>query len=214
MAGRSGCGECRQPGCDLDRVGCHWLGKDLRRSGRVRPTLDCERSVLVFEELGRASCPAPLLGAFAANLALAAHPRTQPKLSWRMFIAAMRRSPSRSAASTAMRPLVVSWFATKACTGRCRSSRGATATHHLIFIDAPGGVAVVTADAPGVTVRATPGLAVPPLCELAFANTPALCLGLPSKSLADIALGARLACAAALSAQPGGGSTWRSSMPR
>ena len=30
--------------------------------------------VLVFEELGRASCPAPLLGAVAANLALAAQP--------------------------------------------------------------------------------------------------------------------------------------------
>jgi 3-oxo-4-pregnene-20-carboxyl-CoA dehydrogenase beta subunit len=152
--------------------------------------------VLVSEELGRASCPAPLLGAFAANLALAAHTSNAAKA----FLADVHRGDATVA-------LALGGFDGDAAAGgvvvRDGSLHGTlsfvegaqTATHHLIFIDTPGGVAVVTADAPGATVRATPGLAVPPLCELAFANTPALCLGLPSESLADIALAARLACA-------------------
>ena len=72
---------------------------------------------------------------------------------------------------------------------------GQAATHLLIFTDTPAGVAVVASDARGVTMRAMPGLAVPPFCELTFANAPALWLETSSESLADIALVARLACA-------------------
>jgi alkylation response protein AidB-like acyl-CoA dehydrogenase len=69
------------------------------------------------------------------------------------------------------------------------------ATHLLVFTEAPAGVAVVAADATGVTMRATPGLAVPPFCELAFEDVPALQLDVASQALEDIALTARLACA-------------------
>src|SRR6516165_3357651 len=48
----------------MARQGLSALGSDTAEAG-LREIL------LVFEELGRASCPAPLLGAVAANLALA-----------------------------------------------------------------------------------------------------------------------------------------------
>src|SRR5207342_424077 len=46
-----------------------------------------------------------------------------------------------------------------------------------------------------LTMQVTPGLAVPPFCELGFENTPAVQLEIPRKTLADIALVARLGCA-------------------
>jgi 3-oxo-4-pregnene-20-carboxyl-CoA dehydrogenase beta subunit len=71
-----------------------------------------------------------------------------------------------------------------------------SATHFLIFTAAPSGIALLDAHAPGCKVEATPGLAVPPFCELSFENTPAVCLPITSETLADIALVARLGCAA------------------
>jgi 3-oxo-4-pregnene-20-carboxyl-CoA dehydrogenase beta subunit len=53
----------------------------------------------------------------------------------------------------------------------------------------------VASDAPGLKIQVTPGLAVPPLSELTFDNTPAARLELSSKVLADVAMVARLACA-------------------
>src|SRR5262245_38277526 len=52
---------------DMAGLGLTSLGSDNAEVG-LRETL------LVFEELGRASCPAPQLGAVAANLALANRP--------------------------------------------------------------------------------------------------------------------------------------------
>ena len=46
-------------------------GQGLASLGANRAEAGLREIVLVFEELGRASCPAPLLGAVAANLALA-----------------------------------------------------------------------------------------------------------------------------------------------
>jgi alkylation response protein AidB-like acyl-CoA dehydrogenase len=65
----------------------------------------------------------------------------------------------------------------------------------LIFTDSPSGVAVVAGDTPGLIIRATPGLAVPPFSELNLEDASALRLDLPPQSLSDIALVARLACA-------------------
>jgi alkylation response protein AidB-like acyl-CoA dehydrogenase len=44
-------------------------------------------------------------------------------------------------------------------------------------------------------MQVTPGLAVPPFCELGFENTPAVQLTIPRTTLADISLVARLGCA-------------------
>ena len=60
-----------------------------------------------------------------------------------------------------------------ALSGRTSFVEGAqTATHFLVLTDA--GVAMVAAGAPGLAMQSTPGLAVPALSELTFANTPAV----------------------------------------
>ncbi|HEY1362033.1 MAG TPA: acyl-CoA dehydrogenase family protein [Xanthobacteraceae bacterium] len=153
--------------------------------------------LLVFEELGRASCPAPLIGAVAANLALAA----QPSSSARALLEDLREGK-------AMLALALGPFDGDAAAGgvEVRGDRlsgklsfvegGEAATHFLICTAAPDGIAVVARDAPGVELQPTPGLAVPPLCELALNNAPAARAQVASSSLADIALLTRLACAA------------------
>jgi 3-oxo-4-pregnene-20-carboxyl-CoA dehydrogenase beta subunit len=150
--------------------------------------------VLVFEELGRAACPAPMLGAVAANLALA----TQPSNTARALLEDLHQGK-------AMVALALGVFDGDPAAGRAEACNDTlsgkvsfvedaqTATHFLIFLDA--GVAVIARNAPGLKIEATPGLAVPPFSELTFENTPAVRLDMGSESLADIALVARLACA-------------------
>jgi len=152
--------------------------------------------VLVFEELGRASCPAPLLGAVAANLAFA----TQQSNAMRVLLEDVHRGNAMIALAlgTFDGDLAAGRVAMRGDTLRGRMSfvEGAqTATHFLIVTDAPAGVAVVASGAAGLKVQATPGLAVPPLCELAFEDTPATLLTIPSEALVDMAMVARLACA-------------------
>jgi acyl-CoA dehydrogenase len=152
--------------------------------------------VLVFEELGRAACPAPLLGAVAANLALATqssnaatallHDLHQGNAILALALGAFDGDPAAGRVTVHGDTLQ----------GKVSFVEGAQgATHLLIFTDTPAGVAMVASDARGVTMRATPGLAVPPFCELTFENAPALWLERSSEALADIALVARLACA-------------------
>jgi 3-oxo-4-pregnene-20-carboxyl-CoA dehydrogenase beta subunit len=151
--------------------------------------------LLAFEELGRASCPAPLLGAVIANILLRG--RRDP--------AALREAVQRGAAGIAV---AFGPFDGDPAAGRVTLARGAlagrvsfvegagTATHFMVFADAPSGVAIVPADAAGLTVAATPGLAVPALSELAFSATPASWIECPASALAELALIARVACAA------------------
>ncbi len=169
------------------RQGLASLGSDTAEAG-------LREIVLVFEELGRASCPAPLLGAVAANLALASQSSNVAR--------ALLEDIHEGKATVA---LALGSFDGDPAAGRGEIRSGAlwgtlsfvegaqTATHLLVFLDA--GVAVVERGASGLKIQATPGLAVPPFCELTFENTPALRLEVPSASLADIALVARLACA-------------------
>jgi alkylation response protein AidB-like acyl-CoA dehydrogenase len=150
--------------------------------------------LLVFAELGRASCPAPLLGAVAANLALTAQQSNTVRalledlhLGKAMIALALGGFDGDAAAGRAEMRGDVLWGKAAFVEG------GQIATHFLIFTAAS--VAVVASGAPGLKMQVTPGLAVPPLCELSFENTPAVPLNIPPKALADIALVARLACA-------------------
>jgi 3-oxo-4-pregnene-20-carboxyl-CoA dehydrogenase beta subunit len=166
-------------------------------------TLGCEaaevglrETLIVFEELGRAACPAPLLGAVAANLALA----TQTSNAVRALLADLHQGNATIAVALgAFDGDAAAGDVTAhgdALQGKLSFVEGAqTATHLLILTEAPAGVAVVAADARGLTMRATPGLAVPPFCELTLDNVPALRLDLARERLADIAMVARLACA-------------------
>src|SRR5262245_62704764 len=152
----------------MARQGLATLGCDAAEVG-LRETL------IVFEELGRASCPAPLLGAVAANLALA----TQTSNAARALLADLHQGNATIA-------VALGAFDGDAATGGVTAHGDAlegtlsfvegaqTATHLLILTEAPAGVAVVAANARGVAMRATPGLAVPPFCELTLDNVPAL----------------------------------------
>ena len=168
----------------LASLGCDAAGVGLREI------------VVVFDELGRASCPAPLLGAVAANFALAAQSSNAARALLEdlhqgdaivaLALGAFDGDPAAGGATVNGDTL----------SGKVSFVEGAqAATHFLIFTQAPAGVAVVTGDAPGLAMRATPGLAVPPFCELTLQNAPALWLGLAAETLAEIALAARLACA-------------------
>lgn len=173
---------------DMARQGLASLGSDKAEVG-LRETM------LVFEELGRAACPAPLLGAVAANLALA----TQQSNTARALLEDLHQG-------NAMIALVLGAFDGDAAAGRIELHGDAlsgkvsfvegalSATHFLVLTH--NGIALVASDAPGMKLQATPGLAVPPLCEISFDNTPATGLDVKPKALGDIALVARLSCAA------------------
>jgi alkylation response protein AidB-like acyl-CoA dehydrogenase len=168
----------------LSSLGCDAAGVGLRET------------VLVFEELGRASCPAPLLGAVGANLALAAQSSNAAR--------ALREDLHQGSAIVALAlgafdgdPLAgeVAVHGGK-LSGRVSFIEGIEAATHILFlIGDPAGVAAVARDAGGVAVRATPGLAVPPLCEITLVNVHALQLDTSVETLIDIGFVARLACA-------------------
>jgi alkylation response protein AidB-like acyl-CoA dehydrogenase len=149
---------------------------------------------LAFEELGRAACPAPLLGAVAVNLAFA----TQQSNAMRALLEDVHLG--KASIALALGSFDGDASAGKAelrgdaLSGKLAFVEGAqAATHFAVFID--DGIAVAASDAPGVTIKATPGLAVPSLSEVTFDNTPAIRASVPRETLADIALTARLACA-------------------
>ncbi|MBI4292154.1 MAG: acyl-CoA dehydrogenase [Betaproteobacteria bacterium] len=163
---------------------------------------------LAFEELGRASCPAPLLGAVAANLALTSQRASSGVAS--SLLDDLRRGKAWVAVAhgafdgdpaAGRVELDNDARGVKAhdCTlnGRVAFVEGAAgATHFLVFSDAPAGAAIVTAGAQGLSIDETPGLAVPALCELSFLRTPAAFLAMSSEAIEDIAFVGRLACAA------------------
>jgi acyl-CoA dehydrogenase len=174
---------------DLAGQGLAALGVDPAEAG-LREIL------LVFEELGRAACPAPLLGAVGTNLALAG----QQSNAIRAMLEDLHQGKTMVA-------LALGAFDGDAAAGEVETRgdmlsgkiafvEGAqTATHFVVLTGRPAGVAVVASDAPGLQIQVTPGLAVPPFSELTFDNTPATRLDSSPKALADIALAAKLACA-------------------
>jgi acyl-CoA dehydrogenase len=181
------------------------LWQDMAAQGLTASGADADAGglreiALVFEELGRASCPAPLLGAVAANFALA--PRRSNEAAGRL-LDGIRRGQARVAVALAA-------FDGDPAAGRVEGAAeipgelnggvafvedAACATHVLVFTDRPTGAAIVAAAAPGLAVRETPGLAVPAFSELSFANTPATLVAMQAAEIVDIASVARLACA-------------------
>jgi alkylation response protein AidB-like acyl-CoA dehydrogenase len=171
-------------------------GQGLTTLGACPAEAGLRETLLVFEELGRASCPAPLLGAVGANLALAGQQSN-----------AMRAMLEDLHQGKAMVALALGVFDGDAAAGQvdCRGDAlsgkvsfveaAETATHFVVLTGEPAGVTVVTSGAPGMQIEVTPGLAVPPFSELTFDNTPATRLDLLPNALADIAWVARLACA-------------------
>jgi 3-oxo-4-pregnene-20-carboxyl-CoA dehydrogenase beta subunit len=173
----------------MARQGLSSLGSNATEAG-------LREIIVVFDELGRASCPAPLLGAVAANLALA----KQPSNAARDLLEDLHQG-------NAIVALALDAFDGDPAAGRVTVHDGAlrgslsfiegaeSATHFLVFTDSPAGAAVIASDSTGLKMRAAPGLAVPPFFELILEDAPALWLELTSEALADVAMTARLACA-------------------
>jgi 3-oxo-4-pregnene-20-carboxyl-CoA dehydrogenase beta subunit len=165
----------------------------LTSLGAATEETGLREKLLVFEELGRASCPAPLLGAVAANLALDDQRSNAP----RAILEELRHGK-------AMIALALGSFDGDPAAGQVNMRDGAlsgnlsfvegaqTATHILVCTDEPSGAALVAADAVGLQIKSTPSLAVPPLSKLTFDNTPAVFCGIASETLTDIAIVARL----------------------
>lgn len=173
----------------IARQGLSSLGSNSAEAG-LRDIL------LVFDELGRASCPAPLLGAVAANLAFANEPSNT--------VRTLLHDVHAGKASIA---LALGAFDGDAAAGRV-DVRGETmrgrlsfvegaqmASHLLVCTHEPAGAARVATNARGVRTAPTPGLAVPPLCDITFEDAPVAWSPIARESLADIAMVARLACA-------------------
>jgi alkylation response protein AidB-like acyl-CoA dehydrogenase len=184
---------------DAKAVSALWLGMaghGLAELGSDSSGVGLREILLVFGELGRGSCPAPLLGAVAANMALA----NGQSNAARALLEDLHQG--KAAIAVALCGFDGDPAAGRvdrhgdALSGKVSFVEGAQgATHVLAFTDTPAGAAIVVNGAPGLTMQETPGLAVPPLSELTFNGTPATWIDVNSDGLSDIALVARLACA-------------------
>lgn len=129
--------------------------------------------LVLLQELGRAGCPLPLMDAMLANAALAASGdavattlrsrlhsgELRPTWAWNADAGesdalALRVSPARAPACLEGHAAFV--------------EHAAMATHVLLPASDSDGLIVVPLDAPGVSVRATPGLNAPALSEIAL----------------------------------------------
>lgn len=176
---------------DVAAQGLSTLGADIAEGG-------LREIVLVFEELGRAACPAPLLGAVVANIVLTPKRKSSKPAAAlldqlaegkaRVSVAFGRFDGDEAAGG-------VKLTGTQ-CKGRVGFLEDATvATHLLILSDDPAGVLIVAAGDAGVTVTETPGMARPSLAEATFSKAPAVLVKTSAAALNDVVMIARLACA-------------------
>ena len=154
-------------------------------------------TLMVFEELGRASCPAPLIGACIAHRLLAdAHGAEAQS-----FLASVR-------AGDAIPAVALAGFDGDHAAGNVSFADGqvsgstafvdgvAAATHLLVLVSNPAGVAVVALDDPGFRATPTPGMAIPPLSNVEFACRAMVWQPQDNERLTDAARVVRLASTA------------------
>lgn len=181
-------------GADADAVRGIWaqLGDlSLSELGRDPDMGGLREILLAFEEVGRAACPAPLLGAVVANLLGLGE--TNPA-------AAGDRRPSRALGFGPFdgdRAAGALSLSSERVSGTVHFVEGsATADQYLIFLDSPSAVAIVDASESGIEIRETPSLSLPPLASVSFNDTPARVVSFERETLADIVQIARLCCTA------------------
>lgn len=151
--------------------------------------------LVVMEELGRAACPAPMIAATLANVAL------RDKLTESSEIATLLSALHSGAASIGFAfgefdgdlNAGSAQYSNGVLTGKVAFIEGAAnATHLLVLVEGPA-MAIVGRDAVGITVTLTPGLSMPPLAQIEFHNTPASVVGLEQSLIDDLNRLARLA---------------------
>jgi alkylation response protein AidB-like acyl-CoA dehydrogenase len=152
---------------------------------------------IVMEELGRASCPAPMLGAALANLALAedaAATGRSAALLDRLHSGAARICWSFGELDPNADTGRISWHG-DTVSGTLRCVDAATAATHLVVASgaARSGLAIVELAAPAARVVATRALGTDALAEIVLAQAPAVFVGLDPAALADLLRIARVA---------------------
>ena len=145
-------------------------------------------ALVLMQELGRASCPIPLMDAVLANAALA----SASGESARSLLADLEAGRA-----------IVSWvFEGSLQVGGTLEGRAdfvensAAATHFLVVTGRPGEIAIVPRDAAGVSITSTPGLNVPALAVLRFTRVDSFALAKTNFDMAQLAPLARLLLAA------------------
>ncbi|TAK45544.1 MAG: acyl-CoA dehydrogenase [Betaproteobacteria bacterium] len=132
---------------------------------------------IVMEELGRAGCPAPMLGAALANLIR--YEAGDCPVSF--AFAAFDHDPEAGAVT----------FGAGKLNGKLRFVEGAaSATRLLVAVE--GGVAAVDCAASGVKVTETRALGSGGLCEIDLRNATAALIAVPAARIRDLNLIARL----------------------
>lgn len=122
--------------------------------------------LLIFEELGRASCPAPLIGTYLANRLFAAdHADAQ---AFFQMVRAGQAVPAVALANfDGDRAAGSVLFDGGKLSGRTAFVESVgSATHLIVLVTRPLGAAVARLNESGVRTMPTPGLAVPPLSEV------------------------------------------------
>lgn len=173
----------------LGKQGLSALGTDPAEGG-LREIL------IVLEELGRAGCPAPMLGAALANIAL--WPRRAAWAEAASLLGDLHQG--KAAVSVGLgafdgdRNAGRVRISNGALSGKLAFVEGAPSATHLLVLAEPGPVAaIVRPNAAGLNVTPTPGHAIPPLAEVSFENTPASTLEISSELATDLSRIARLA---------------------
>jgi alkylation response protein AidB-like acyl-CoA dehydrogenase len=150
---------------------------------------------IVMEELGRAACPAPMLGAALANLAL------QPEKE-RSYAAASMLDELH--VGRARISFAFGAFDHDPDAGIPRHVEGklddklrfvetaSSATHLLVAVDDGPRVAVVDCSGPGVRVTETRAMGTNGLCEVDLSGVPAAFIDVPRSRIEDLNLIARL----------------------
>ena len=170
----------------LASVGVADLGRDPEMGG-LREIL------LVFEELGAACCPAPLLGSVVANLLASrsegpttVFPATpQPTYA----VAFGQFDGDRAAGAIEMRG--------GRLTGAVHFVEGVAAVdRNILFVNEPSGVVLIGKDAAGLRVEHTPALSLPSLASLYLQDCWGEFAPFPPQVLRDVTHIARLAAAA------------------
>ncbi|AEI81934.1 acyl-CoA dehydrogenase (plasmid) [Cupriavidus necator N-1] len=147
---------------------------------------------VALEELGRVACPAPLIGAALANLALSTHLPEEPAPG---EAAALLGALHRGDASVSFAFGSFDGDAQAGCVrfakgtlhGRTAFVEAASHATHLLVLAEPGPVlAIVPCGAAGLTVTETSGLAVPPLATVSFDRVAAAALQLPPGLAEDL----------------------------
>lgn len=155
------------------------------------------REVLVaMEELGRAACPAPVTAAVVANMLLGRGADAEVDALLDAVEAGKARLGLALGADDGDARAGRAVLRDASLQGELAFAEGAAgATHLLVRAERADGtpvIAIVEADAAGVTVVSTPGLSVPPLAQLHFDNAPATVVEVTSAALDEAGLVVRL----------------------